>query len=154
MEKYILHTDPLTGNLCVTSIVEGFEDRVLSVLGLQPEDCEFVNKEDIPSDRTHREAWVYAPSSSTNKVVINKSVAKGISLARLREKRNAALSLLDKEYMIAQREGTDTTVLDVKRTQLLNATEELKAIVVEKGETMTISDAVNLLVPYETLKEA
>ena len=105
-----------------------YEEHIFSRNKFQMGDAtyKFIEDKDIPNERTFRAAW--CDKTPENKVDINLDKAKEIQLERLREKRNAALYKMDKEYMQALTSGLSTADIEVKMQGLRDATEPLKAL--------------------------
>lgn len=96
-------------------------------------------------DRTLRNIWKHDTTSSLAKIGVNMLEAKDILLSEVRTKRNAALEELDKQYAITTRTGADTALLDAQRTELLNATDALKALDVNGDGIVTPEEALVIL---------
>lgn len=114
---------------------------------------EIVSVDDIPADRTFRNAWEHDTTASPNKIGLKLDKAVGISLERVREKRDAALLELDKQYTIAQRQGvTDTSAIDAKRQALLDATNALKALDTNHDGFLSAEEVAGKLLPLEVFE--
>mgnify|MGYP003631658440 CR=1 FL=1 len=103
---------------------------------------EIVDVSTIPSDRTLRNIWKHDTTASLAKIGVNMLEAKDVLLSEVRTKRNVALEELDKQYAIATRTGADTAPLDAQRTELLNATDALKALDVNGDGIVTPEEAL------------
>jgi hypothetical protein len=105
-------------------------------------DYEIVDVSTIPSDRALRNIWKHDTTASLAKIGVNMLEAKDLVLSEVRAKRNVALEELDKQYAIATRTGADTAPLDAQRTELLNATDALKALDVNGDGIVTPEEAL------------
>ena len=115
-------------------------------------DHESVEDTYIPNDETFRRAWVHDKTDSPQKISVNVALARDISLARVRANRETLFAVLDKDYVIAQRTGADTSELDTKRLTLLAATDDLKSLDINNYGLISIEDAAELLLPLERIK--
>ena len=89
-----------------------------------------VNDEDVPSDRTFRNALKYD-------LTVDMPKAQGITKERLRAERAPLLTALDVQYQRAQEDGRDTTIIISEKQRLRDVTkladkattlDELKAL--------------------------
>lgn len=110
---------------------------------------EVVDVQDIPTDRTFRNVWEHDTTESLNKIGIKLDKALGISLERVRARRDELFAELDKEYVIAQREGSDTTALDERRQKLKDATDQLKALDTNHDGYLSADEVAGQLLPLE-----
>lgn len=85
-----------------------------------------LNENDIPESREFRNAWTDVTESS--KVDICCEKAKDVKLEELRVKRNKALEIEDKNFMIALEKGEDTSVISAKKQELRDWTNDLKSL--------------------------
>jgi len=107
--------------------------------------------DNLDKNRAFRDAWMHDRTDSPQKICINKSLARDISLERVRANRAVLLSDLDKEYAIAGRTGADASKLDSRRLKLLAATDRLKALDVNKDGIISVEEAAGLLLPLELI---
>lgn len=114
-------------------------------------DYEIVDRSSIFNDRSFRNAWVYNKDIIPQKVSVNVTLARDVSLVRVRANRDKQLVALDKEYLIASRTGADTSLLDAKRQTLLDATNQLKALDLNNDGIVSVEEAADLLLPLEII---
>jgi hypothetical protein len=154
MEK-IVYTDPLSGNVVVVHPAPEW----LSAEGNTVELCaqksvpegvtwRIINENDIPQDRTFRNAWT--DEFDTPTVDINLDKAKAIHLEKLRLERNELLSKEDKNYMISLERG-----LVEEAKEIAERKQQLRDMpVVAKEEMNNINSAEELKQYYpDILKE-
>ena len=91
-----------------------------------------VNDDEIPSDRTFRNAW-----QDTNGITVDMPKAQEITKDRLRAERAPLLTALDVQYQRATEDGRDTTIIISEKQRLRDVTkladtattlDELKAL--------------------------
>jgi hypothetical protein len=89
-----------------------------------------VNDDEVPSDRTFRNALKYD-------LTVDMLKAQGITKERLRQERAPLLTTLDVQYQRAQEDGRDTTIIISEKQRLRDVTkladtamtlDELKAL--------------------------
>ena len=89
-----------------------------------------VNDDEVPSDRTFRNALKYD-------LTVDMPKAQGITKDRLRQERAPLLTALDVQYQRAQEDGRDTTIIISEKQRLRDVTkladaattlDELKAL--------------------------
>jgi len=89
-----------------------------------------VNDDEVPSDRTFRNALKYD-------LTVDMPKAQGITKDRLRQERTPLLTALDVQYQRAQEDGRDTTIIISEKQRLRDVTkladaattlDELKAL--------------------------
>ncbi len=89
-----------------------------------------VNDDEVPSDRTWRNAW-------KEDLTVDMPKAQGITKDRLRAERAPLLTALDVQYQRAQEDGRDTTIIISEKQRLRDVTkladkattlDELKAL--------------------------
>jgi hypothetical protein len=89
-----------------------------------------VNDDEVPSDRTFRNAW-------KEDLTVDMPKAQGITKDRLRQERAPLLTALDVQYQRAQEDGRDTTIIISEKQRLRDVTkladaattlDELKAL--------------------------
>ena len=89
-----------------------------------------VNDDEVPSDRTFRDALKYD-------LTVDMTKAQGITKERLRAERAPLLTALDVQYQRAQEDGRDTTIIISEKQRLRDVTkladaattlDELKAL--------------------------
>ena len=89
-----------------------------------------VNDDEVPSDRTFRNALKYD-------LTVDMTKAQGITKERLRAERAPLLTALDVQYQRAQEDGRDTTIIISEKQRLRDVTkladkattlDELKAL--------------------------
>lgn len=85
-----------------------------------------ISDNDIPENREFRGAW--CDVTNTSAVDIDLVKVKSITLSRLRETRDAALSQLDAQTLIAVERNEDLSLIVSKKQALRDATEPLKAL--------------------------
>lgn len=101
---------------------------------LNPANGRIINyPDDIPSDRTFRNAWTDEHDTPTVDIDLDK--AKEIHLNRIREERNKELEKTDKEFVVALSKGLDTTEITEKKQELRDIPQEFEATV-SKCETV------------------
>ena len=93
--KRILYTDAITGNLSIVCPAPGVDWA--DVLKAVPAgiDYEEVATEEVPSDRTFRDAWMHDKTSAPEKVAVRMDIAKEITHERRRAKRLEEFAPLD-----------------------------------------------------------
>jgi hypothetical protein len=91
-----------------------------------------VNDDEVPSDRTFRNAW-------KEDLTVDMPKAQGITKERLRVERAPLLTALDVQYQRAQEDGRDTAIIISEKQRLRDVTkladaattlDELKALAV------------------------
>ena len=91
---------------------------------------QIVNDDEVPSDRTFRNALKYD-------LTVDMPKAQGITKERLRQERAPLLTALDVQYQRAQEDGRDTTIIISEKQRLRDVTkladaattlDELKAL--------------------------
>ena len=94
-----------------------------------------VDEEEIPSDRTFRNAW---ETDAEVAVKVNIPKAKGITKDRLRAERDVLLKDLDTQFIRAQESKADTTAIVAEKQRLRDITDE-----VHKLETVEDLKTIN-----------
>ena len=89
---------------------------------------EIIDNSQLPANWGFRDAWEHDTSTSADKVKINQHKAVGLSLARIRAKREELFKDLDKRITVAQLENEDISPLLTEREKLKAATDTLKAL--------------------------
>lgn len=89
----------------------------------------YVDEDGLPADREFRNAWCDATPDA--KVDIDLKKAKDLQLTKLRDVRNAKLAAADIEFMTKLEKGDDLADIKKKKQKLRDATEPLKALVVD-----------------------
>lgn len=113
---------PLTQTQYEAHIIErSIPDNALNV--------KLISEEDLPADRKFRNAWVDVTPDT--KVNIDLARAKELKLEEMRQKRNVLLDKEDKNYMVALERGEDPDSIKSRKQALRDATNPLKALVVE-----------------------
>jgi len=74
-----------------------------------------VNDDEVPSDRTFRNALKYD-------LTVDMPKAQGITKDRLRQERTPLLTALDVQYQRAQEDGRDTTIIISEKQRLRDVT--------------------------------
>lgn len=148
MNKRIIYRQE---NGSVAILVPSLETDLKRLEDDVPEGVEYeiVDVKDIPSDRSFRNAWVQDTTESSMKIGVKLDRAVGISLERVRNARDDLFVELDKQYMIAQREGSDTGELDDKRQKLKAATDKLKSLDTNNDGYLSVEEVANQLLPLE-----
>lgn len=151
MEKRIIYTQE---NGVAAVIVPAPNATIEQAVKAVPQGLhyEIVDVAEIPTDRSFRNVWEHDTTESTQKIGIKLDKAVGISLERVRAKRNEALDALDKQYIIYNREGKDTVELDAKRQALLDATNALKALDTNQDGYLSAEEIAGQLLPLEALE--
>lgn len=98
------------------------------------EDYPLINKESKNSlrQKPYRAAWKIVGE----KVIPDLEAARQIHLINIRRIREAKLAALDKEYIVAARNGTSTEKLELQRKELLDATEVAKNTAINSQESL------------------
>lgn len=112
-----------------------------------------VSSEDIPVDRTFRGAW--RDITDEERVDIDCNAAKDIALERLRGLRIPALKKNDEEFLISQKTGGSTHLVEEKRKTLLGVTDSIKELDYEGvvNDDVAIENLKSLLATNEEIIE-
>ena len=135
--KRILYTNDQGGVSIIVPALDCTEEQALAAV---PEGCsyEIVNLEDVPSDRTFRNAWFHDTTDTPQKVGVDISKAKEHCHAKRREARSTEFAPLDIKATIpseaAQAESDRQKVrekyADIQsKIETASTAEELKSIV-------------------------
>lgn len=85
-----------------------------------------ITENDIPKDRTFRDAWCDTTSSTSIDIDCDK--AKNIVLANVRKQREDLFKPLDDKFMMAIEKGLDTSAISLEKQKLRDVTNPIKAI--------------------------
>lgn len=110
------------------------ELALLTYIEVEESDYPLINSGQANSlrQKPYRNAW----KIEGGKVIPDLEAAREIHLANIRRFRAAKLDALDKEFTAAERNRYDTTDLERKRREMLDATEAAKSAVIDSQESL------------------
>lgn len=119
-------------------------------------DYEIILYSEIPSDRRFRSTWTHDKTSSPQKISVNVALARDVSLVKVRANVLDAFIELNREAQIAMSDGMtldEARELTKVRGDILKAaTDQLKALDVNKDGIISVEEAAGLLLPLELIK--
>lgn len=115
---------------------------------------EFVHPEDIPTDKTFRNAWKRDTGPSSQKIGVDSTLARDITLNALRKWREGEFARLSKEKEQAgetlegEEKATRVSAILAEKQALRDITEELKALDTNKDGIISAQEAANRYLPH------
>lgn len=115
------------------------------------------SESDLDKNWSFRELWRHDKTESANKISICSLTARDESLLRMRKNREALfIADVDQPRTAAMNDGASqeqaNSLVETRRQALKAATDPLKALVMNTGDTMTPEEAAALLLPLELIK--
>ena len=158
MYSFIWQKDKDSDLNIVSGFVNGYPTKKAALAEAErigTENVKVILTSEINVSRKFRDAWMHDKTDSPQNVSVQASLARDISVARVRANVKEQFSILDKEVFLLKIGGS-TEAEAIKATQperdrLKAATDRLKALDVNKDDIISVEEADGQLLPLELI---